>query len=106
MGVGQKRPADLDAGILHGGAVGVEEVLLSLPIGVAGVAGVVDACQIGGGVVVGKGAALLVVGLDQFFAGSGRGGLGGQLFAAGQQRVNVGAGVVHLAEFHRRIRPF
>jgi len=101
MGVGQKRPADLDAGILHGGAVGVEEVLLGLPIGVAGVAGVVDVCQIGGGVVVGKGAALLVVGLDQFFAGSGRGGLGGQLFAAGQQRVDVRAGIGHLTEFHR-----
>ena len=42
VGVGQEGPADLHAGVLHGGTVGIEEVLLSLPGGIAGVAGVVD----------------------------------------------------------------
>ena len=106
MGIGEEGAADLDAGVLHGGAVGVKEVLLGFPVGIAGVAGVVDAGQIGGGVVVGKGEALLIVSLDQLLAGSGRSSLCGQLLAAGKQRVDAGAGIGHLAEFHRRIRPF
>ena len=106
MGVGEEGAADLDAGVGHCRAVGVKEVLLSLPGGVAGVAGVVDGSQVGGGVVIGKCAALLVVDCDQRFAGGSGFGFGGQLLAAGQQRVDVRAGVSHLTEFHRRIRPF
>ena len=106
VGVGQEGPADLHAGVLHGGAVGIEEVLLSLPGGIAGVAGVVDGSQVGGGVVIGKCTALLVVDRDQRFAGGSGFGFGGQLFATGQQRVDVRAGVSHLTEFHKRIRPF
>ena len=77
IGVCQKCPADLHTGVGHSGAVGIKKVLLGLPVGVAGVAGVVDVCQLGGGGVVGKGAALLVVHLNKGIAVRGIGGLGG-----------------------------
>ncbi len=101
MGVGQESTADLNTGICHGGAVGVEKVLLGFPVGIAGVAGVVDVGEVGSGVVVGKCTALLVIGLHKGLAAVGSGSFGGQLLAAGQQRVDVGAGIGHLTEFHR-----
>ena len=82
MGVRQEGPADLYLGIGHGGAVGVKEILFSLPRSVAGVAGVVDIGQLGGGGVVGKSAALLVVHGHQCVAVRGSRGLGGQSFAS------------------------
>ena len=100
MGVRQEGPADLYLGIGHGGAVGVKEILFGLPRSVAGVAGVVDIGQLGGGGVVGKGAALLVVHGHQCVAVRGSCGLGGQSFASGQQGVDVRAGISHFAEFH------
>ena len=45
-------------GVGHSGAVGIKKVLLGFPVGIAGVAGVVDVGQLGGGGVVRKGAAL------------------------------------------------
>ena len=101
MGVGEEGAADLDAGVGHCRAVGVEEVLLSFPAGVAGVAGVVDVGEVGRRVVVGEGAALLVVNLHKGLAAVSGSCLCGQLFAAGQQRVDVRAGIGHLTEFHR-----
>lgn len=65
IGVCQKCPADLHTGVGHSGAIGIKKVLLSLPVGIAGVAGVVDVGQLGGGGVVRKGAALLVVHLNE-----------------------------------------
>ena len=105
MGVGQKCPADLHPCVLHGGTVGIKEILLGLPISVTGVAGVVDACQLCGGVVIGKGAALLVVNIHQLLAAGCPGGLGGQGLALAQQGINVRAGITHFAEFHG-IHPF
>ena len=101
MGVGEEGAADLDAGVGHCRAVGVEEVLLSFPAGVAGVAGVVDVGEVGRRVVVGEGTALLVVNLHKGLAAVSGSCLCGQLFAAGQQRVDVRAGIGHLTEFHR-----
>ena len=101
MGICQKCPADLHAGVGHGGAVGIKEVLLSLPVSVAGVAGVVDVGEVGRRVVVGEGAALLVVNLHKGLAAVGGCGFCRQLLAAGQQCVDVGAGIGHLTEFHR-----
>ena len=100
MGVRQEGPADLYLGIGHGGAVGVKEILFGLPRSVAGVAGVVDIGQLGGGGVVGKSAALLIVHGHQCVAVRGSCGLGGQSFAIGQQGVDVRAGISHFAEFH------
>ena len=101
MGVGEEGAADLDAGVGHCRAVGVEEVLLSFPVGIAGVAGVVDVGEVGRRVVVGEGAALLVVNIHKGLAAVSGSCLCGQLFAAGQQRVDVRAGIGHLTEFHR-----
>ena len=105
MGVGQKCPADLHPCVLHGGTVGIKEILLGLPISVTGVAGVVDACQLCGGAVIGKGAALLVVNIHQLLAAGCPGGLCGQRLALAQQGINVRAGITHFAEFHG-IHPF
>ena len=79
MGVGEERAADLHAGVGDSRTVGVEEVLLGFPVGVAGVAGVVDVGQVGGRGVIGKGAALLIVGLDNGFVAVSGSSLGGQL---------------------------
>ncbi len=100
MGVGQKCPADLHAGVGHGRAVGVKEVLLGLPIGVAGVAGVVDAWP----------------GWRRCCNRQRHGSARNRCSPAprrwrqppplrpapctGQQGIDVGAGVFHLAEFH------
>ena len=105
IGVCQKRPADLHTGVGHSGAVGIKKVLLGFPVGIAGVAGVVDVGQLGGGGVVRKGAALLVVHLNEGVAVLRIGGLGGQLFAPCQQGVDVWAGIGHFAEFHGKF-PF
>ena len=105
IGVCQKCPADLHTGVGHGGAVGIKKVLLSLPVGIAGVTGVVDVGQLGGGGVVRKGAALLVVHLNEGVAVLRIGGLGGQLLAPCQQGVDVRAGIGHFAEFHGKF-PF
>ena len=102
MGVGKESAADLDAGVGHSRAVGVKEILLGLPVGVAGVAGVVDVGEVGRRGVIGKGAALLVVSGHDGFVAVGGSSLGSQLFAFRQQRVNVRAGVGHLVEFHKR----
>ena len=64
-----------------------------------------DACQLCGGAVIGKGAALLVVNIHQLLAAGGPGGLGGQRLALAQQGINVRAGITHFAEFHG-IHPF
>ena len=101
MGVGEERAADLHAGVGDSRAVGVKEILLGFPVGVTGVAGVVDVGQVGGRGVIGKGAALLIVGLDNGFVAVSGSSLGGQLLALGQQSVDVGAGIGHLTEFHR-----
>ena len=101
IGVCQKRPADLHAGVGHSGAIGIKKVLLGFPVGVTGVAGVVDVGEVGRRVVVGEGAALLVVNLHKGLAAVSGSCLCGQLFAAGQQRVDVRAGIGHLTEFHR-----
>ena len=105
IGICQKCPADLHAGVGHGRAVGVKKVLLGLPVGIAGVAGVVDVGQLGGGGVVCKGAALLVVHLNEGVAVWGVSGLGSQLLAPCQQGVDVRAGIGHFAEFHGKF-PF
>ena len=105
MGVGEERAADLHAGVGDSRTVGVKEILLGFPVGVTGVAGVVDVGQVGGRGVIGKGAALLIVGLDNGFVAVSGSSLGGQLLALGQQSVDVGAGIGHLIEFHRE-RPF
>ena len=68
MGICQKCPADLHAGVGHGGAVGIKEVLLGLPVSIAGVAGVVDVGEVRGGVVLCKGFALLIVEPDKSIA--------------------------------------
>ena len=101
MGVGEERAADLHAGVGDSRTVGVKEILLGFPVGVTGVAGVVDVGQVGGRGVIGKGAALLIVGLDNGFVAVSGSSLGGQLLALGQQSVDVGAGIGHLIEFHR-----
>ena len=105
MGVGKESAADLDAGVGHSRAVGVKEILFGLPVGVAGVAGVVDIGEVRSGSVVGKSAALLVIGLHKGLAAVGGCGFCRQLLAAGQQCVDVGAGIGHLTEFHRE-NPF
>jgi len=61
MRVRKESAADLHAGVGHSGAVGIKEVLLGLPVSVAGVAGVVDVGKVRGGVVLCKGFALLIV---------------------------------------------
>ena len=101
MGVGQKCPADLHPCVFHGGTVGIKEVLLSLPVFIAGVAGVVDVGKVRGGVVLCKGFALLVVEPDKGIAVRCGSGLCGQLFAPGQQGTDVRAGIGHFVEFHR-----
>ena len=101
MGICQKCPADLYAGVGHGGAVGIKEVLLSLPVFIAGVAGVVDVGKVRGGVVLRKGFALLVVEPDKGIAVRCGSGLCGQLPAPGQQGIDVRAGISHFVEFHR-----
>ena len=100
MGIGEEGAADLDAGVGHCRAVGVKEVLLSFPAGVAGVAGVVDVGKVRGGVVLCKGFALLVVEPDKSIAVWCGSGLCGQLFAPGQQGTDVRAGIGHFVEFH------
>ena len=60
-----------------------------------------DVGEVGRRVVVGEGAALLVVNLHKGLAAVSGSCLCGQLFAAGQQRVDVRAGIGHLTEFHR-----
>ena len=105
IGVCQKCPADLHAGVGHSGAIGIKKVLLSLPVGIAGVTGVVNVGQLGGGGVVCKGAALLVIHLNEGIAVLRIGGLGSQLFAPCQQGIDVRAGIGHFAEFHGKI-PF
>ena len=92
--------ADLHAGVGHGGAVGVKEVLLGLPVCVAGVAGVVDVSQLRSRVVLGKSFALLIVKHYKGVAVRCGSSPGGQLFAAGQQGVDVRAGIGHFIEFH------
>ena len=101
MGICQKCPADLHAGVGHGGAVGIKEVLLSLPVFIAGVAGVVDVGKVCGGVVLCKGFALLIVEPDKGIAVRCGSGLCGQLLAPGQQGTDVRAGIGHFVEFHR-----
>ena len=101
MGICQKCPADLHAGVGHGGAVGIKEVLLGLPVSVAGIAGVVDVGEVRGGVVLCKGFALLIVEPDKGIAVRCGSGLCGQLPASGQQGIDVRAGIGHFVEFHR-----
>ena len=101
MGVRQEGPADLYLGIGHSGAVGVKEILFSLPRSVAGVAGVVDVGKVRGGVVLCKGFALFIVEPDKGIAVRCGSGLCGQLFAPGQQGTDVRAGIGHFVEFHR-----
>ena len=91
---------DLGDGVGDGGTVGVEKVLLGLPVGVPGVTGVVDVGQVGGGGIVGHGRALVIVDLDQSLIGVGRSGVGGKLGAAGQNGVDVGACIGHFTELH------
>ena len=100
VGVGQNGPVDLHLGVGDGGAVLVEKVLLGLPVGVAGVAGVVDAGQVGGGAEGAHGGALVVVDFGQGFAGGGGGRVGGKLPALCQDGVDVGACVGHFTELH------
>lgn len=104
--IGEERTADLGAGIGDSRTVFIEEVLLRFPVSVTGVAGVVDACQICGGVVVCKGVALLVVNGDDLFIAGGRSGFCGKLLAATQQSVDVGTGIGHLMEFHIEKKSF
>ena len=101
MRVRKESAADLHAGVGHGGAVGIKEVLLSLPVFIAGVAGVVDVGKVRGGVVLCKGFALLIVEPDKGIAVRCGSGLCSQLFAPGQQGTDVRAGISHFVEFHR-----
>ena len=100
MRVRKESAADLYAGVGHGGAVGIKEVLLSLPVFIAGVAGVVDVGKVRGGVVLCKGFALLIIEPDKGIAVRCGSGLCGQLFAPGQQGTDVRAGIGHFVEFH------
>ena len=100
MGVGQNGPVDFHLGAGHGRAVLVEKVLLGLPVGVAGIAGVVDVGEVGGGAERAHGGALVVVDLGQGLAGGGGSRVGGKLPALGQDGVDVGACVGHFTELH------
>ena len=64
-------------------------------------ASVVDVGKVRGGVVLRKGFALLIVEPDKGIAVRCGSGLCGQLFAPGQQGIDVRAGIGHFVEFHR-----
>ena len=66
-----------------------------------------DVGEVRGGIVVRERAALLAVELHQLFAGGRCRRFLGQHVAVSQQRVDVGTGIGHFAEFHgKRSIPF